>query len=250
MSSTALTRYPAVAAAAPMALDMAAPVISFVVLHLVFGVSPVIALSVGAVVAGLRTVWRVATERRVNAFSVMILVMLLATLLLVFITGDPRLVLAKSAVMPFVGGVYGLITNYVGRAVVFDVVAPFVTKGDPRLIAAWEGGWNDDAHFRRRLRLINLLWGLGFIASAVTRVVIIYSTPLDIAVFAGQLPTLVTLPVLIFTTVRLAGPLRAALRRAIADKPTEPLLVLESPVRPTGFERTSIAAERDSAVDA
>ncbi|MFI6215144.1 VC0807 family protein [Nocardia brasiliensis] len=243
MSPTVMKRYPALAAAAPMALDMAAPVVSFVVLHLVFGVSPVIALSIGAVVAGLRTVWRVLTERRVNAFSVMILVMLLATLLLVFITGDPRLVLAKSAVMPFVGGVYGLITNYVGRAVVFDVVAPFVTKGEPRLVAAWEGGWAHDAQFRGRLRLINLLWGVGFIISAIARVVIIYSTPLDVAVFAGQLPTLITLPVLICMTVRLSGPLRAALRR-------EPAGGADVPVRELSCARTSVAAERDSVAEA
>ncbi|AFU00994.1 VC0807 family protein [Nocardia brasiliensis] len=243
MSPTVKKRYPALAAAAPMALDMAAPVVSFVVLHLVFGVSPVIALSIGAVVAGLRTVWRVLTERRLNAFSVMILVMLLATLLLVFITGDPRLVLAKSAVMPFVGGVYGLVTNYVGRAVVFDVVAPFVTKGEPGLVAAWEGGWAHDAQFRDRLRLINLLWGVGFIISAIARVVIIYSTPLEVAVFAGQLPTLVTLPVLIFTTVRLSGPLRAALRQ-------EPVGGVDIPVRELSFARTSVAVERDSIAEA
>lgn len=209
-------------AAAPMLLDMAAPVVSFYVLHMALGVAPVPALAAGAVVAGARTGWRAVRERRLNAFTAMTILMLLATLALVGITGDPRLIIAKSAVMPAVGGAYGLLTHFFGRTLVGEVAAPFVTKGDPALRAAWDDCFDGEPAFARRLRLINLLWGVGFLASAVARVVVIYSVPLDLAVPLGQLPTLLTLAALIVATVRLSPPLGAALRaRAAAPEPRD-----------------------------
>jgi hypothetical protein len=218
-----------------MVIDMAAPVASFFVLHVLLGAGTILALCVGAVVAGLRTLYRAARLRRLSAFPLMMLVILAATLVLVFITGDPRLVLAKSAVIPAVGGSYGIITNFFGRTLLHDVAGPFVTKGDPRLTAAWQDCWEHDATFVRRLRLLNLIWGIGFVVSAVLRVVIIYRVPLDVAVLAGQVPTIVALLTLILLTRVLGGPLVAALR-ARADAAGEPEVPAGTVAAPRGAE--------------
>ncbi|MFC4121806.1 VC0807 family protein [Nonomuraea zeae] len=210
---------PRLRAALPLLLDMAAPVISFFLLHFLLGFSPVLALTVGAVVAGLRTVYRSVRERRISAFPLMMLLVLAATLALVFVTGDARLLLAKGAVIPALGGAYGIATTFFGRTVLNDVVAPFVTKGDERLGAGWEECWREDAAFARRLRLLNLLWGIGFLTSAVVRVVVIYNVPLDVAVVAGQAPTLAALAILVLITRPLSAPLLAALRRRAAPVP-------------------------------
>jgi hypothetical protein len=195
-----------------MVLDIATPVVSFYLLHFLFGIAPVPALTAGAVAVGARTVWRAVRDRAVNAFSLMTLVLLGATVLLVFITGDPRLVLAKSAVVPFIGGLYGLATEFFGRTLIFDVAQPFVTRGEPALVAGWRAAWDTDAAFVRRLRLLNILWGVGFVFSAVARVVLIYRLPLDVAVLVAQLPTIGTVLALGVTTWRLAPPLKRAAR--------------------------------------
>jgi hypothetical protein len=203
------------AAIVPMLLDLAAPVVSFVVLYLILGVPPVIALSAGALAAGLRVLYQAARTRRISAFAVLMLIVMAATIALVFITGDPRLILAKSALIPALGGTWGIITNFVGRPLILDVATPFITKGDPRLEAAWRDCWQEPA-FAARLRLINLIWGVGFLVSAVLRVVIIYHVPLSVGVFAGQAPTLLDLALLIALTNVLGRPLTAALRRRAA----------------------------------
>jgi hypothetical protein len=195
-----------------MVLDIATPVVSFYLLHFLFGVAPVPALTAGAVAVGVRTVWRAVRDRAVNAFSLMMLTLLGATVLLVFITGDPRLVLAKSAVVPFVGGLYGLATQFFGRTLSYDVAQPFVTRGDPALVSGWQAAWDTDAAFVRRLRLLNILWGIGFVFSAVVRVVLIYRLPLDVAVLVAQVPTVGTVLALGLTTWRLAPPLKRAAR--------------------------------------
>lgn len=210
------------AALLPMLLDMLTPVASFYVLHFLFGVDAVVSLTVGALAAGARTAYRAVRDRRINAFSLMMMLLLGVTVLLVLITGDGRLILAKSAVVPAVGGTYGIITNFAGRTLLYDVAQPFVTRGDPRLVAAWQECWLTDTAFVRRLRLLNLLWGIGFITGAILRVVVIYQVPLDIAVLAGQVPTLGALAVLAVVT-RLLGPplVRATRRRAAAARLSE-----------------------------
>jgi len=204
------------AAVVPMLLDIAAPVISFVVLFLIFGVPPVLALSAGALAAGVRVLYQAVRARRISAFAILMLIVMAATIALVFITGDPRLILAKSALIPALGGTWGIITNFVGRPLILDVASPFITKGDPRLEAAWRDCWEREPAFAARMRLLNLIWGIGFLVSAVLRVVIIYHVPLSIGVFAGQAPTLLDLVLLIVITKALGRPLTAALQRQAA----------------------------------
>ncbi len=204
------------AALRPMLLDMLTPVAGFYVLHVLFGVDPVLALTAGALAAGVRTGYRALRERRINAFSAMMMLLLAVTVLLVLVTGDGRLILAKSAVVPAVGGLYGIVTTVVGRTLLYDVAQPFVTRGDPELTAAWQECWRGEPAFARRLRLLNLIWGIGFVVSAVLRVVVIYQAPLDVAVLAGQAPTLGMLLVLAVVTRRLGPPLSYATRRRAA----------------------------------
>jgi len=201
------------AALVPMLFDIGAPVVSFIVLYLIFGVPPVLALSAGAFAAGLRVSYLAVRTRKISAFSILMLIIMAATLVLVFITGDSRLILAKSALIPFCGGIWGIVTNYVGRPLISDVAWPFITKGDARLEAGWQDCWEREPEFAARLRLINLIWGIGFLLSAVLRVIIIYHVPLSIGVFAGQAPTLLDLGLLIVLTRVLGKPLTASLRR-------------------------------------
>jgi intracellular septation protein A len=202
----------------PMLLDMATPVISFYLLHVLLGVDPVLALTVGAAAAGVRTIWRAVRERRLNAFSLMMLFILAATVALVAITGDGRLVLAKSALIPAVGGMYGIVTTFAGRTLLYDVALPFVSQGDPRRAAAWRLAWETDRRFADRLRLLNLIWGIGFLVSAVARVVIVYHVPLNVAVLAGQIPTLGGLVLLAGLTKVMSGPLSSGLKVALGTR--------------------------------
>ncbi|WP_018542745.1 VC0807 family protein [Streptomyces sp. MspMP-M5] len=216
MKSLTVLRGPAARTVYPLLLDMAAPAVSFFVLHFVFGAGPVLALSVGAAAAGLRTVVGCVRTRRLSAFPLMMMVTLVGSLVLTFVTGDARLVLAKSAVVPALGGVYGLVTTYFGRTVINDVVTPFITKGDPRLIAAWDAAWAEDPVFVRRFRLLNVLWGVGFVVAAVLRVVIVYTTPLSVAVVVSPLPTLAALISLALVSRVLGRPLLATMRARAA----------------------------------
>jgi hypothetical protein len=136
--------------------------------------------------------------------------------LLALITGDGRLILAKSAVVPAVGGLYGIVTTAIGRTLLYDVAQPFVTRGHPAMVAAWQECWRTEPGFVRRLRLLNLIWGIGFVIGAVLRVVVIYRVPLDVAVLAGQVPTLGMLLVLAAVTRLLGPPLPRTTRRKAA----------------------------------
>jgi intracellular septation protein A len=209
------------AALGPILLDMLAPVVSFYVLHFLFGVGPALALTAGAVVAGLRGAYRAVSERRIDAFPLMMMVLLAVSVTLVFLTGDPRLVLAKSAVTPIAGGLYGLVTSLFGRTVLYDVLTPFVTRGDPGLARRWNAAWDTDPGFVRRIRQLNVLWGIGFILGGTARIVVVYSVPLEIGVLAGLVPTVLMVGGLVLITWLGRRPLTAVLRpaRPVAELP-------------------------------
>lgn len=199
------------AAAVPIAGDMLVPVCSYGLVHGILGADAVVALTTGGLAAGLRGVVRGVRDRRLAAFPLMMTALLGISVLLTFLTGDARLMLAKTAVTPVVGGLYGLASHLVGRTVLYEVITPFATGGDPDRAAAWDTAWHREPAVRRRIRLLNLLWGVGFVAAGVVRLVIVYTVPLDLAVVVSQLPMLAALAVLALVTRWLWGPLRAVL---------------------------------------
>src|SRR5215218_8915043 len=79
---------------APLIVDVAVPLGSYYLFKDGFGMSTFAALAWSSVVPALRTGWSAVKERRTNALAGLILVVNVVSLLLGFVAGDPRLMLA------------------------------------------------------------------------------------------------------------------------------------------------------------
>ena len=62
---------------------------------------------------------------------------------------------------------------------------------------AFDAAWAESPHFRAALRTSAVGWGLAFLADAILRVVIIYETPLDRAMWLSNVPHFAAILVLV-----------------------------------------------------
>ncbi|MGW3206652.1 VC0807 family protein [Streptomyces sp. NPDC001135] len=173
----------------PLILDVAVPLGSYYLFKDAFGMSTFAALALSSVVPAVRTVWSVLKERKANGLAGLILAVNLTSLLLTFVSGDPRLMLAKDGAVSSTVGIGILLSVRLGRPMMTAGLKPFLVKGDTAKEAAWvrltSGAAARSAEFLRKERVYSVVWGLALLAECVARVVGAYTIPVDTMVWLG-----------------------------------------------------------------
>ncbi|MEV5877059.1 VC0807 family protein [Streptomyces sp. NPDC052101] len=174
----------------PLLLDVSVPLGSYYLLKDAFGMSTFAALAWSSVVPAVRTVWGVVKERRTNALAGLILVVNVVSLLLSFVSGDPRLMLAKDSGVSSVVAFGILVSVLLGKPMMTAGMKPFLVKGDAAKEAAWErllaGASERSAAFRAKEKAFSVVWGLVLLAECVARAVGAYTIPVDTMVWLGN----------------------------------------------------------------
>jgi hypothetical protein len=173
----------------PLLVDVAVPIGSYYLLKDGFGMSTFAALAWSSVVPALRTVWSVVKERQANGLAALILVVNVVGLVLSFVSGDPRLMLAKDGAVSGTVGIGILVSVALGKPMMTAGLKPFLVKGDVAREAAWErlasGHAAGSAAFLRRERAYSMVWGGALLAECVARVLGAYTMPVDTMVWLG-----------------------------------------------------------------
>ncbi|MET9451596.1 VC0807 family protein [Streptomyces cinerochromogenes] len=173
----------------PLLIDVAVPLGSYYLLKEAFGTSTFAALAWSSVVPAVRTVWGLVKERRTNGLAGLILVVNVVSLLLSFLSGDPRLMLAKDSGVSSTVAIGILVSVWLGKPMMTEGMKPFLVKGDADKEAAWQrmmsGAAAESAAFRSKERAFSVVWGLALLAECVARVVGAYTVPVDTMVWLG-----------------------------------------------------------------
>ncbi|MFJ2865066.1 VC0807 family protein [Kitasatospora sp. NPDC087314] len=172
---------PAVSGLRPLALDVAAPLVGYYLLHSACGLSEFAALAWSSAIPAGRTVLGLLRERRLNLWATLMLVVNLAGLALTFVTGDARLMIAKDGGLTGTVALAVLVSGLIGRSVMTPMVMPFITKGKRDRAAAWqrlvEGRAAGSRAFRHHERVFAGIWGTALLAECVARVVGAFTLP-------------------------------------------------------------------------
>ena len=151
---------------APLIVDVALPLGAYYLCKDALGASTFAALAWSSVVPVVRTVRGLVKERRTNALAGLILVVNLVSLLLSFVAGDPRLMLAKDSGVSSVVGISMIVSVYLGKPLMTAGLKPFVTKGKAERSAAWDRLMAGSVPFRRAERRFSLIWGTVLVVEA------------------------------------------------------------------------------------
>jgi len=156
--------------------DVALPMALFYVLRS-FDVDALWALLVSAVPPVLRTGYVLARHRRIDPVSAFVLAVLLINGAVAVFSGDPRLLLVRSAWITLPLGVAMLASLLIGRRpLLFRAVCTL----QPARAGELEQLWGLSPAFRQRWRTATLGWGAGCVLLACAVVVMAFTLPVDI----------------------------------------------------------------------
>ncbi|WP_156755810.1 VC0807 family protein [Actinokineospora pegani] len=140
------------------------------------GVSIWVALLAGSVPPAAHYAWQFARNRRVDGLGLFMISAILLGTLASFLTGDPRLLLAKDAWITLIAGVWICGTLFAARPFLYRLMVPIMPN---KHVVRLEELWRDSPKARRVLRTMTWVWGLGFLLDSVARVVVAYTLDLD-----------------------------------------------------------------------
>ncbi|WIY04202.1 VC0807 family protein [Amycolatopsis mongoliensis] len=159
--------------------DVALPMALYYVLRS-FDVDALWALLVSAVPPVLRTGYVLARHRRIDPLSAFVLAVLLINGAVAVFSGDPRLLLVRSAWITLPLGVAMLGSLLVGRRPLLFRAACTLQPARAREL---DQLWGLSPAFRQRWRTATLGWGAGCVLLACAVVVMAFTLPVDVVPF-------------------------------------------------------------------
>lgn len=160
-------------------LELVVPLAGFYGLR-ALGASTWLALSAGALLTAPWILYGAIRSRRLEVTAVFTLSLMLAGALVSLVTGDPRLLLVRDSWIGALLGLWILASVPTQRPfIMFTSRAVVVAKVGEAGAKAWEARWDQEADFRRHIRILTAIWGAVFLADALVRVVLAYTLPID-----------------------------------------------------------------------
>ena len=173
----------------PLAIDVGVPLGSFYLLHDVFGVSLWLSLALSSIPAAGRTMAGFA-ERKANLLALLMLAVNLAGIVVSFLSGDPRAMIAKDSLVSSVIAIAILASVALHRPLMSAGLKPFMTKGRPERTAAWDRLSAGSRRFRRLELAFSTIWGVTLLADCAARLVGAYTLPVTTMVWLSTVFTL------------------------------------------------------------
>lgn len=153
--------------------DVAGPLVAYNVLRSA-GFSPVSALVLSGVFPAVGVTIGIIQHRRVDALGVLVLAGIAAGAVIGLVSHNARLVLDEGSVPTAVFGLICLGSLGTPEPLMYRLAVEFIGPDTPKG-QEFTGLWQY-AEFRRVFRVITAVWGTGFLAEAVARVVIVQNT--------------------------------------------------------------------------
>lgn len=123
----------------PLAVDVAAPMACYYLLHGALGTSEVTALAVSGVIPAVRVVAGIVRDRTLNGLAGLTLAVNVAGIALSFVTGDARMMIAKDSALSGVISLFMMLSAFTARPVMTPGMRAFITRGNAVREAAWNG---------------------------------------------------------------------------------------------------------------
>lgn len=180
--------------------DVGLSLFAYLVAHWL-GASDFVALLAGSVAALLRVVYVAAKARKFDVFAGVMCGVFGIGLLLSFMTGDARFMVAKESLATGAAGIAFLVSCFVGRPLIYHA-ALRMRAGKPEEIAEFQTKWDTLPQFRRVFVVCSAVWGCGLLAEALLRIPLVFILPTTVMVTLSSVLLIGTMVVLSVWNVR------------------------------------------------
>jgi hypothetical protein len=169
----------------PLVVDVAVPLGIYYAAHKGFGLGLVTSLALGCVLPAVRTVAGLVRDRSLNALAGLMLAVNAVGIALSFVTGDPRLMIAKDSGISSVIGLVVLLSAFRGRPLMTAGLKPFLTRGEAGRETAWDRLLDASPRFRVLERRFSAIWGVALLAECAARIAGAYTLPVETMAWLG-----------------------------------------------------------------
>jgi hypothetical protein len=176
------------------------------------GVSTINALMATALVPLATTLYGWLSARRVEALGIMTLAFVVVGLVTSLISGDPFFYLIKESLLTGVWGLIMLGSLLASKPLTYYFGRQFMAGGDPARAAWYDRLW-ERPQFRTLQRGICIMWGLGLVAEALLRVLLVFVLPIPIFLLVSQILAFGAMGLLMVATMLLGKRARAQAER-------------------------------------
>jgi hypothetical protein len=161
------------ALAMPVVFDIAGPLVTYQLLRSA-GQSAVSALVLSGVFPALGVLAGLVRHRRVDVLGILVLAGIAVGTILGLLSGNARLMLLEGSVPTAMFGLFCLASLWSSRPLIYRFALEFMGADTPKgrdFTALWRY-----PGFRHVFRLFTVVWGVTYLAEAVSRVVIVETT--------------------------------------------------------------------------
>lgn len=204
----------------PLLLDVGVPLAAYYLMRH-FGVSMVLALAVSGMVPAIRVAWSIVRERSADGLALGVLTLTVVSIPVAFLTGSPKLLLAKDSLGTGALGVWLAISVLLARPAMSNGIRAFLVQTESSA-AAWERLSVESTAFRRCLNAATLVWAVGFVVECLARVMVVVLLPVDTAVWAVNIVPAVVISACIVIQSRWVIQLTRMIRGHRAGSDSEP----------------------------
>lgn len=184
-----------------LAITTLLPLVCVLALNRRFGMPLVEALAISAVfpLADVALTWM--QKRRLEPLGAMMLVVIVSGVAASLLTGDVHFALIKESFGTLVTSLIFLGSLLTPKPLIFWLGRQFSTGGDPERIARWDGLW-ENPRFRRGMRFMTAMWGLGYLLDAFARGIAVYMLPPSAVIVLSPVSVIAVTLVLVIWTLR------------------------------------------------
>jgi hypothetical protein len=205
----------------PLALDIAVPLGTYYALHTGFGIGTAAALGLSSVVPAARTIFAAVAKREANALAMLMLTVNLVAIVLTFVSGDARLMLAKDSAVSSTIALGILWSVRSGKPMMSAGLKPFVTKGHAHRTAAWDTLRAESDAFRSKENLYSLIWGGWLLAECAARLAGAFLLPVSTMAWLGTVILMVAIAGACVTGGAAVEPLEKLIAKHVEDASEE-----------------------------
>ncbi|MCM2534429.1 hypothetical protein NDK43_21445 [Neobacillus pocheonensis] len=179
----------------PLGRDILIPYLIYYIAYK-SGINIQLAFILGAIWSAIMVLLSLIRKRQLDGLALFMLVIMIASLVTSLIAGNPRIMVAKESVISGVLGILSLASLASKRPAFFYLIQKFFSMNPEE----WEKRWDQKAEFRRVLRLMSLVWGVGFTVEAIVRIVIAFTLPIQTSIILSPILMYIAIIVLVLWT--------------------------------------------------
>jgi len=143
------------------------------------GVGVYVAQIICTVIPALLALRGLIRDRHADGLSVYMTTMLLLSLVISFISGSVRFLLAREGWLTGVTGLWFIASIWANRPLAYHYSRPLIERIVGPAGYSWDELWERLPKFRRIWKVTSAAWGVGLLVDAVLRVLMAYKLPVD-----------------------------------------------------------------------